>query len=130
MKANVAHLSLILALGLASAATAHAHEDYSEAGTNHWLSHVAANGGAPTANQLAPYGYPASRSPEREVTLAAGSESLNVSRMETVRIKVAGKSLTWTFDTLGTAPFALSRIAPEAAGVTVYVAENPAVLGG
>jgi len=47
-----------------------------------------------------------------------------------VQIDVGGKSITWKFDTFGTAPFPLSRIVPGAEGITVYVAENPANQGG
>lgn len=40
MKANISQLILVVALGFAATGTSYAHEDYSEAGTNHWLSHV------------------------------------------------------------------------------------------
>ncbi|MBT9519516.1 MAG: hypothetical protein IV101_01365, partial [Dechloromonas sp.] len=40
MKTNIAQLALAVALGFAATGTSYAHEDYSEAGTNHWLSHV------------------------------------------------------------------------------------------
>ncbi len=70
---------------------------------------------------------------DREVTLADGEQYLNVKRNETVRINVAGKSFTWRFDTLGTAPFRLGEIAPQGAGggnIMVYVAEDPSLLSG
>lgn len=54
---------------------------------------------------------------------------MNVTRLETVKINVGGKTVTWTFDTLGSAPFPLARIIPGAEGATVYVAENPAYQG-
>lgn len=130
MKTNFSQLALIAALSLAAAGTSYAHEDYSEAGTNHWLSHVSEAKGAPTANQLAPYGYAASRNADREVTLSSGSKYLNVTRLETIKINLGGKSVVWTFDTLGTASFPLSKIVSGADGITVYVTENPAYQGG
>lgn len=84
----------------------------------------------PTANERAPYGYVTNGQPERIVTLDKDAKYLNVTRMETVRINVAGKSVTWNFDTLGTPTFLLSDIIPEAKGVRVYVSENPMYLGG
>ncbi len=53
MKTKFSQLALIAAISLAAAGTSYAHEDYSEAGTNHWLSHVSETKSAPTANQLA-----------------------------------------------------------------------------
>lgn len=126
MKAKFSRLALIAAISVAAAGTAYAHEDYSEAGTNHWLSHAAETGSAPTAHQLASHGYAATKASDREVTLGGGSKYLNVTRLETVKINVAGKSVVWTFDTLGSGPFPLSRIVPGAEGITVYVTENPA----
>lgn len=61
--------------------------------------------------------------------LTKGAKYLNVTRMETVQINVAGKSVTWTFDTLGTPNFPLSKIIPGVEGITVYVSENPNLLG-
>ena len=130
MKTKFSQLALIAAISLAAAGTSYAHEDYSEAGTHHWLSHVSEAKGAPTANQLAPYGYAASRNADREVTLSSGSKYLNVTRLETIKINLGGKSVVWTFDTLGTASFPLSKIVSGADGITVYVTENPAYQGG
>ena len=130
MKTKFSQLALIAAISLAAAGTSYAHEDYSEAGTNHWLSHVSEAKGAPTANQLAPYGYAASRNADREVTLSSGSKYLNVTRLETIKINLGGKSVVWTFDTLCTASFPLSKIVSGADGITVYVTENPAYQGG
>ena len=48
----------------------------------------------------------------------------NVTRLETLKLNVGGKSVVWTFDTLGTAAFPLSKIVPEADGITVYLTEN------
>lgn len=67
---------------------------------------------------------------DREITVVSGSNYLNVTRLETIKINVGGKSVVWTFDTLGTAPFPLSKVVPGADGITVYVAENPAYQGG
>ena len=130
MKTKFSQLALIAAISFAAAGTSYAHEDYSEAGTNHWLSHVSEAKGAPTANQLAPYGYAASRNADREVTLSSGSKYLNVTRLETIKINLGAKSVVWTFDTLGTASFPLSKIVSGADGITVYVTENPAYQGG
>lgn len=130
MKTKFSKLALIAAISLAGAGTSYAHEDYSEAGTNHWLSHVSESKSAPTANQQASFGYAATKNADREITLASGSKYLNVTRLETIKINVAGKSVVWTFDTLGTAPFPLSEIISGADGITVYVTENPAYQGG
>lgn len=130
MKTKFSQLALIAALSLAATGASYAHEDYSEAGTNHWLSHVSETKSAPTANQLASFGYTATKNADREVTLSSGSKYLNVTRLETIKINVAGKSVVWTFDTLGTAPFPLSKIISGADGITVYVTENPAYQGG
>ena len=130
MKSKFSQLALITAFSVAAAGTSYAHEDYSEAGTYHWLSHVSETKSAPTANQLASFGYAATKNADREVTLASGSKYLNVTRLETVKINIGGKSVVWTFDTLGTAPFPLSKIISGADGITVYVTENPAYQGG
>lgn len=123
MKASIATIAILGALNL-SVGSAFAHEDNSEAGTNHWISHVSADTRAPSANQLAPYGYAAVKGIDREVQISAGQKYLNVTRMETLRINVAGKIVTWTFDTLGTKSFPLEKIVPGASGITVYVADN------
>lgn len=83
----------------------------------------------PAANHVAPLGFASgSMPPNRVVNLDKGTTFLNVTQMETVKITVAGKSVTWTFDTLGTPTFPLSKIIPEAEGITVYVAPNPLYL--
>ncbi len=66
----------------------------------------------------------------RVVNIDSGTKYLNVTRLETIRINVGGKSVIWMFDTLGTASFPLAKIIPGTDGVTVYVAENPAYSGG
>lgn len=124
MKAPIAMIAILGTLNFTAAGTAIAHEDNTEAGTNHWISHVSASKGTPSANQLAPYGYAAARSADREVQLSAGEKYLNVTRLETVRINIAGKSVAWTFDTLGTTPFPLDKIIPGASGITVFVADT------
>ena len=135
MKTHFTQIALIAALSAAGATTAFAHTDYSEggyseAGSAHWLSHVAESRSQPTANQLAPYGYVASGGAGRVLNVDSGTKYINVSRLETVQINVGGKSVVWTFDTFGTVPFPLSTIISGAEGVTVYVAENPASRGG
>ena len=50
MKTKFSQLALIAAIGLAAAGTSYAHEDYSEAGTNHWLSHVSESKSATLPN--------------------------------------------------------------------------------
>lgn len=129
MKTKLTTLTLIALLSAAGTTTALAHEEYSEAGTAHWLSHVSESRNQPTANQLAPYGYASSSPAARVVNVDSSTRHINITRLEAVKINVGGKSVTWMFDTLGTAPFPLAKIIPGAEGVTVYVAENPAYQG-
>lgn len=129
MKTKFPQLALIAAISLAATGASYAHEDYSEAGTNHWLSHVSESKSAPTANQQAPFGYAATKNADREITLAGGSKYLNVTHLETIKINIGGKSVVWTFDTLGTTSFPLSKIVSGADDLTVYVTENPAYQG-
>jgi len=131
MKANFSYLALIAAISVATAGTASAHEDYSEGQSLHWLSHVSETRSTPTANQLAPFGYAATKNADREVSVASGSKYLNVTRLETININLGGKSIVWTFDTLSTGSFPLSKVVPGADdGITVYVTENLAYRGG
>lgn len=130
MKTKFFQLAMITAIGIAGVGTSYAHEDYSEAGSNHWLSHVSETKGAPTANQLSPFGYAATKSADREINLSSDSKYLNVTRLETIKVNVGGKSVVWTFDTFGTAPFPLSKIVSGADSITVYVAEDPSRQGG
>ncbi len=130
MKTNITQLILVAALGFAVTGTSYAHEDYSEGQSLHWLSHVAESKGQPTANQLAPYGYATSNAAARVVNIDSSTKYLNVTRLESVRINVGGKSVIWMFDTLGTASFPLAKVIPGTDGVTVYVTENPAYTGG
>ena len=130
MKANFPKLTLMAALSVAAVGTAYSHEDYSEGASLHWLSHVSETRSAPTVKQQAPFGYVATKNADREVTLANGSKYLNITRLETIKINVGGKTIIWTFDTLGTASFPLSKIVSGADDITVYVTENPAYQGG
>uniref|UniRef100_Q47DR1 CzcE family metal-binding protein n=1 Tax=Dechloromonas aromatica (strain RCB) TaxID=159087 RepID=Q47DR1_DECAR len=129
MKTNITQFILATVLGFAITGTSYAHEDSSEGQSLHWLSHVSESKSQPTTNQLAPYGYAASGTAAREVIIDSGTKYLNVTRLETIRINVGGKSVTWMFDTLGTASFPLANIIPGAGDVTVYVTENPAYRG-
>jgi hypothetical protein len=130
MKTTLTKIALIASLSAIGTTAAMAHEDYSESGGMHWLQHASESKGQPTANQLAPFGYVTTGAAARVVSIDAGTKYLNVTRLETVQIKVGGKSVTWMFDTLGTASFPLSKVIPGTDGVTVYVAENPAYIGG
>jgi hypothetical protein len=129
MKTKLTKLALIATVAAAGATNALAHTDSSEPESGHWLSHMLETRGEPTANQLAPYGYAASGPAARVVTINSGTKYLNVTRLETVQINVGGKSVTWMFDTLGTAPFPLSKVIPGDDGLTVYVVENPVYRG-
>ncbi len=128
MKTKFAKLALIAALSVAGATTAFAHEDYTEGGSSHWISHVVVNKSRPAANRIDPYGYATSGTAERVVDVDR-TKSLYVTRIETVQINMGGKSVIWTFDTLGTRSFALSKIVPGADGVMVQVDENPMYKG-
>ncbi len=130
MKMKISQLAVIAAMSLAAVGTTYAHEDYSEAGAMHWISHVAESKGSPTANEQATFGYAATRNADREITVASGINHVNVTRLETVKISLGDKTVAWTFDTFGTAAFPLSKIMPGADGITVYVAENPSYQGG
>ena len=93
MKTKFSKLALIAAISLAGAGTSYAHEDYSEAGTNHWLSHVSESKSAPTANQQASFGYAATKNADREVSLFSGGKYLNVMCLETLKLNVDNKSV-------------------------------------
>ena len=122
MKTNFTKLALLAVLSLAGATAALAEDDVA---SRVWLRQVQESKGQPTANQLAPYGYATTGAAAREISVTSGTKYLNVTRLETVKINVDGKSVNWSFDTLGTKAFALSKIVSGAEGVTVYVAENP-----
>ena len=122
MKTKFTKLALLSVLSLAGATAALAEDDVA---SRVWLRQVQESKGEPTAKQLAPYGYVATGAAAREISVNAGTKYLNVTRLETVKINVGGKSVTWSFDTLGTNAFPLSKIVSGAEEVTVYVAENP-----
>ncbi|SDE63765.1 Heavy-metal resistance protein CzcE [Massilia sp. PDC64] len=79
---------------------------------------------SPVGRQAA-FGYPVSGHPDRIVAVDQTTRYLNVTRLETITINTGGKSVTWTFDTLDTRSFPLSRIVPRFDNVTVYVSESP-----
>ena len=122
MKTNFTKIALLSVLSLAGATAALAEDDVA---SRLWLRQVQESKGEPTANQLAPYGYATTGAAAREVSINSGTKYLNVTRLEAVKINIDGKSVTWSFDTLGTNAFPLSKIVSGAEGVTVYVAENP-----
>lgn len=84
----------------------------------------------PTAHQTAPYGYAVAGPGERIIRITSATRFINVTRLETVRIDIDGKSVVWNFDTLGTRAFPLSKIFPSAANITVYVEDSPLYRGG
>ncbi|MBC7859980.1 MAG: CzcE family metal-binding protein [Burkholderiaceae bacterium] len=108
MKINTAQLVLIAGLSVAGATMSYAQA---------------------TESELARYGYATSGKPERVVNLDNRAKYLNVTQLETVQLNFGGKSVTWTFDTLGTGSFPLSNVIPGAEGITVYVAKNPLYRG-
>lgn len=124
MKTTFAGLALLAALGAAGASGVFARDDTMAAGSP-WLMPVAETRSEPSANQLAPYGYASSGPASRVVNIDSRTRYLNVTRQETIQINYDGKSIVWTFDTLGTAAFPLSRIVPGAEGVTVYMKDDP-----
>ena len=104
---------------------------YSDSGATHWLTHDAQTGSSPTQDQRAPFGYVVASPADRIVNIEGRSKYLNVTRLETVQLNAAGKSVTWKFDTFGTRPFfSLTTVIPGYNSVTVYVAESPMYQGG
>lgn len=68
------------------------------------------------------------QSVDRQIELRPGAMYVNVTRGETVLIKVGGQAFAWKFDTLGTPVFSLQEIAPRdinVQGVKVYVNSSP-----
>ncbi len=130
MKAQTMKYLVTAIFAIGGATNALAHEDSSEASTFHWLSHVGEQSVQAPANQQQPEGYAVSAPAHRAVTVTDETKYLNVTRLETVEIKVGDKSVTWFFDTLGLQVFPLSKIIPGAENIMVYVAENPAYQGG
>ena len=128
MQTSLIKLTLVAALTAAGAASALANQGYpgSDAHLPGGSYEASSTSGV---HALAPFGYATAAEPAREVRLAEGTGSLNVTRLETVRIVAAGKTVTWNFDTQGTHAFPLSKIVPGAEGITVFVAENPLYRG-
>ena len=60
----------------------------------------------------------------------ADTRYINVTRLETVALKVGDKTVNWTFDTLGTNSFPLSKVVQGADKVTVYLEESPLYRNG
>lgn len=75
------------------------------------------------------YGARAAVSPSRTIVVDDGTRHINVTRLETAVVRAGGGSETWTFDTLGTRSFPLSKIVPGVDGVTVFVMESPLYSG-
>ena len=132
MNTKIMSLALITLLSAGGAMTAQAHVDYdySDSGATHWLEHGAQTASSPTQKQLAPFGYAVDTPADRIVNIDGRSRYLNVTRLETVQLNAAGKSVTWKFDTFGTRPFALSNVISGYEGITVFVAESPIYQGG
>lgn len=68
------------------------------------------------------------QSVDRQIELRPGDKYVNVTRGETVLIKVGGQAFAWKFDTIGTPTFDLQKIAPKdvnVQGVQVYVVRGP-----
>lgn len=125
MRTNFAILTLTATLIAATATTAMAQFNDPMPESEHWRVRATVPAGEPTANQLARYGYKTSGPIDRIVSIDGTTKYLNVTQLEAVQINANGKSVTWMFDTLGTAPFSLSKVVPGTDGVMVYVGENP-----
>jgi hypothetical protein len=86
---------------------------------------VAAADSRPSERELAPHGYAATGPAGCTVVVGPGTRWINVTQLETVELRMNGKSVAWTFDTFGTRPFPLSAIVPGGRSVTVYAEESP-----
>ena len=124
MKKSIIAALSISAISTLGSSVAFAHEDYSKRGTLHWLEHVQARASSPSERELAAYGYTSSATPSRTIAVNADTRHINVTRLETVALEVGGKTVNWTFDTLGTSSFPLSKLVPGADKVTVYLEES------
>lgn len=125
-KSGVAYASILL-FGTASAL---AGEQYSAPSETQVGALIRVAASAAHARQAARYGYASLATAERSITIDNQTRHINVVRMETIAIRVGEKTVTWTFDTLGTSSFPLSEIIPGTEQVTVYVDENPMYRGG
>ena len=110
MKKSIIAVLAVSAISTLGSSAAFAHEDYSEGGALHWLEHVQARASSPTERELATYGYASNATPSRTVIVNADTRYINVTRLETVALKVGDKTVNWTFDTLGTNSFPLSKV--------------------
>jgi len=128
-KSSIAVLA-VSAISAFGSSAAFAHEDYSEAGTLHWLEHVQERASSPAERELAAYGYITNANPSRTLTVDSGTRHIKVTRLETVALKVGDRTVNWTADTLGTNSFPLSKVVPGADEVTVHIEENPLYRGG
>ena len=130
MKKSIIAILAVSAISTLGSSAAFAHEDYSERGTLHWLEHVQERVSSPSERELATYGYASNAAPSRTVTVNADTSYVNVTRLETVALKIGDKTVNWTFDTLGTNSFPLSKVVPGADKVTVYLEESPLYRSG
>ena len=125
MKKSIIAVLAVSAISTLGSSAAFAHEDYSDAGSLHWLEHVNARASNPTERELAAYGYTSNATPSRTIIVNANTRYINVTRLETVTLKVGDKTVNWAFDTLGTNSFPLSKVVPGVDNVTVYLEESP-----
>ena len=129
MKTTLTKIALIASLSAIGTTAAMAHEDYSEGGSMHWLQHVSESKGQPTANQLAPFGYASTGAAARVVSIDAGTKYLNVTRLETVQIKVGGGGVVFdnaiqvSPDTKSPGQDGLPRMLGGVAAIAVALAE-------
>ena len=85
---------------------------------------------AQSEREMAAYGYTSNATPSRTITVNASTRHINVTRLETVALKVGDKTVNWTFDTLGTNSFPLSKVVQGGDKVTVYLEESPLYRSG
>jgi len=104
--------------------------NHGEIGSAHWLWYITESKRQQTADKLAGYGYATSGIAVRVLSVDSGSSYRNGTRLETVRVDLGGRSITWTLDTFGTTSSPLSKTVPVAEGITVYMTENRAYRGG
>ena len=109
MKKSIIAVLAVSAISTLGSSAAFAHEDYSEGGALHWLEHVQARASSPTERELATYGYASNATPSRTVIVNADTRYINVTRLETVALKVGDKTINWTFDTSAQTAFRFRR---------------------
>lgn len=117
-----------LSLAVIAGVLALAHSAAGARAVSDVTTHQPAKG--PTAQQMAPYGYPVAGPGERTIRITSATKYINVTRLETVRFEIDGKSVVWNFDTFDTRTFPLSKILPSAVGIMVYIEESPLYIGG